>query len=133
MLSILPQIKKKLFEEFGLKEEEICFSQRSVGSDVLETLAVPKYEVSACWYQNPGTVPQKLEKILSCMSGRILDSKLFIVEQRRNSAKVSSLELEVKELKELVERLAEKIVELEYAPGGEKAQEAKIHFEEFAQ
>nr|WRK65376.1 putative ATPase [Marseillevirus futianmevirus] len=130
MTSSLSAAKAFLKQEFGISGDEIVEKREDRGLERLVHLSVPKYDVSISWYsRTEGTEKEFLDVISDPLKRRILGSQKFNDERNLHEARISRLEKQVEELKELVRLQSEKITELEYAPGGPRAEEARLHFE----
>nr|WQM86892.1 hypothetical protein [Marseillevirus cajuinensis] len=130
MTSSLSAAKAFLNQEFGLSGDEVVEKREDRGLERLVHLSVPRYNASISWYSRTGgTEKEFLDNISGPLKRRILESQKFRDERNLHEARIANLERQVEELRELVRSQSEKITELEYAPGGPRAEEAKLHFE----
>ncbi|BAU79904.1 hypothetical protein A9K97_gp447 [Tokyovirus A1] len=128
MSSPFPEIHKILLEGLGIRREEFLASEENLRGERLVHISIPKYGASVSWYE-PLSGTDTIVEVAQCLKKRVLESTKFKEEQHLNTSRIFLLEEEVKELKEAVKALSEKILEFEYAPGGIKAEEAKKNFE----
>ncbi|AEA06936.1 hypothetical protein LAU_0082 [Lausannevirus] len=130
MSRYVPRLLKFLEAEFELDSGETIVDIEPRTDNVLVKLCVPKYCVSSSWFEVSKPEFDQYQQIETSLECRIYESLYYRRETRR---KVTKMRKELEQMKNALEAAFEKILELEYAPDGPKAREAKKDFERLCQ
>nr|QZX43639.1 hypothetical protein MarQu_057 [Marseillevirus sp.]WNL50166.1 hypothetical protein MarDSR_127 [Marseillevirus sp.] len=134
MSRYIPRLLEFLKVEFQVEEQETIVEIEPRSGCKLVKLCVPKYCVSSSWFEiydpkcdSKDDQNREIESSLEC---HIYESLYYRREIRR---KMTEMEKELEETKLALKDVSQRLLELEYAPGGQKAEEAKKDFERLVQ
>ncbi|AQM73364.1 hypothetical protein B1750_gp383 [Noumeavirus] len=130
MSRYIPRLLEFLKVEFQVEEQETIVEIEPRSGCKLVKLCVPKYCVSSSWFETYGTEDVQTQEIESSLESRIYESLYYRRETRR---KIAEMKKELEETKFTLNDVSQRLLELEYAPGGQKAEEAKRDFESLLQ
>lgn len=130
MSRYIPRLLEFLKVEFQVEEQETIVEIEPRSGCSLVKLCVPKYCVSSSWFEINDPKCDQFPDIVSSLECRIYESLYYRRETRR---KMTEMEKELEETRIALKDVSQRLLELEYAPGGQKAEEAKKDFERLVQ
>lgn len=130
MSRYIPRLLEFLKEEFRVEEQETIVEIEPRSGCRLVKLCIPKYCVSSSWFEMCDPKCDQYLEIESSLECRIYESLYYRRETRR---KMIDIKKELEETKLALKDVSQRLLELEYAPGGQKAEEAKKDFERLVQ